>query len=54
MSANTPYVRSLLAFSSMAHAGYLLSGSALNLCPILLYSFTYTLVLTLLCLGLSG
>lgn len=47
-------MRALLAFSSMAHVGYLLSGSALSLYPVLLYSLTYTAVLTLLCLALSS
>lgn len=38
----------------MAHVGYLLSGAALNLYPILLYSLVYTGVLSLLCLSLAG
>jgi len=54
LSASTPHIRYLLAFSGTAHAGYLLSGSGLTLYPLFLYSLAYTLLLSLFCTVLAG
>jgi NADH:ubiquinone oxidoreductase subunit 2 (subunit N) len=54
LSACTPHLRPLIAFSGIAHAGYLLSGAGLALYPIFLYSFVYTLMFTLFCLTVAG
>jgi NADH-quinone oxidoreductase subunit N len=54
LSAGTPHLRTLLAFSGIAHIGYLLSGSALTLYPLFLYSLAYTGIFSLFCVILAS